>query len=35
MVIRRPIEKKVVPKKIIRTPTGQVIEEEPKEDNNQ
>jgi ribosomal protein L40E len=35
MVIRRPIEKKVVPKKIIRTPTGQVVEEEPKEDDNQ
>jgi len=36
MVIRRPIEKKVVPKKIIRTPSGQVIEEEPKEgENNQ
>ncbi|MDD1769786.1 MAG: hypothetical protein LUO79_01750, partial [Methanomassiliicoccales archaeon] len=35
MVIRRPIEKKVVPKKIIRTPSGQVIEEEQKEDNNQ
>jgi ribosomal protein L40E len=35
MVIRRPIEKKVVPKKIIRTPSGQIIEEEQKEDNNQ
>jgi subtilase family serine protease/ribosomal protein L40E len=35
MVIRRPIEKKVVPKKIIRTPTGQVVEEEPKDENNQ
>jgi ribosomal protein L40E len=35
MVIRRPIEKKVVPKKIIRTPSGQIVEEEQKEDNNQ
>jgi ribosomal protein L40E len=35
MVIRRPIEKKVVPKKIIRSPTGQAVEEEQKEDNNQ
>jgi ribosomal protein L40E len=35
MVIRRPIEKKVVPKKIIRSPSGQAVEEEQKEDNNQ
>jgi hypothetical protein len=35
MVIRRPIEKKVVPKKIIKTPTGQIIEEEQKDENNQ
>ncbi|MEM4233031.1 MAG: hypothetical protein QXZ19_03555, partial [Thermoplasmata archaeon] len=36
MVIRRPIEKKVVPKKIIRTPTGELKEEEEsKGDENQ
>jgi len=35
MVIRRPIEKKVVPKKIIRTPSGQIVEEEQKDDNQQ
>ena len=35
MVIRRPIEKKIVPKKIIRTPSGEVVEEEPREENNQ
>lgn len=36
MVIRRPIEKKVVPKKIIRSPTGEAKEEgETKEDENQ